>query len=156
LVCQFNALTAEAKSLLENYRKVVDANYPEMRDIAGICTINSDTLASDLQNATAFAGRFRSLKTEYESRANCATKIEQSLTQVTFPEMTQAQGLLKSMTDAIEGDVKGVAELQGKLSELAEKMNSAQKAMVTLEKIHRSMCMTHQNTGTGSKDRVGQ
>jgi predicted transcriptional regulator len=52
------------------------------------------------------------------------------------------------MTDAIEGDVRAVSEVQGRLSELAEKMDTSQKAMVTLRKIHRAMCM--------SKDRVSQ
>jgi hypothetical protein len=152
LVCQSNALLTEAKSILENYRKIVDANYHEVREITGLCAIKSDALTSNLQNAMEFASRFRDLKVEYESLANCATKIKQSFTQVTFPEMTQAQGLLKSMSDAIDGDVKGVSEMQGKLSELAEKMSSAQKAMVTLQKIHRAMCVKDQRSGTGAID----
>lgn len=142
LVCHFNALTAEAKALLENYRKIVDENYPDVRDMGGICTIKPDILGNNLQNSTEFANRFKTLKAEYEARVNCTNRIEQSLTQVTLPDISQAQGLLKSMIDTIEGDVRAVTEVQGKLSEFADKMDSSQRAMATLQKVHRAMCMT--------------
>ena len=89
-----------------------------------------------------FANRFKTLKAEYEARVNCTNRIEQSLTQVTLPDVSQAQGLLRSMVDTIEGDVRGVSQIQGKLSEFADKMDSSQKAMATLQKVHRAMCMT--------------
>src|SRR5262249_24232580 len=54
LVCQFNALLTEAKSLLENYRKIIDANYPELRDLDGICSIKAEALPNDLHAATEF------------------------------------------------------------------------------------------------------
>jgi hypothetical protein len=155
-VCQFNALMAEAKILSENYRKIVDANYPEVRDVGGICNIRPETLADDLQNAADFANRFKAVKAEYDARVNCANRIEQSLKDVTLTDMTQAQSLLKSMIDTIEGDVKVVSAIQGKLSGLAEKMDSSQKAMAPLQKIHRAMCMTHQRMGTEDKGRVSQ
>jgi hypothetical protein len=156
LVCQFNALIAEANSLLENYRKIVDANYPEVRDVSGICSIKSDVLANDLQNATDFENRFKAFKAQYEPRSACANRIEQSLTQVTFPDMTQGPNLVKSMTDAIDGDVKGVSEAQGRLAEFSEKMVTSQKVIVTLQKIHRAMCTTHPSAGTENKDRISQ
>ncbi len=156
LVCQFNALMAEAKSLLENYQKVVDTNYAQVHDVGGICAIKTDVLANDLQNATDFENRFKAFKAEYEARSACVNRIEQSLTQVAFPDMTQGPNLVKSMTDAIDGDVEGVSEVQGRLAELAEKMVSSHKAMVTLQKIHRAMCMAHPSTGTDSKERISQ
>ena len=151
LVCQFNALMAEANSLVENYRRVIDANYPEVHDVGGICTIKADVLASDLQSATDFENRFRAFKAEYEARSACANRIEQSLKQVTFPDMTQGPNLVKSMTDAIDGDVKGVSEVQGRLAQLGEKMALSHKAMAMLQKIHRAMCMTHPSAGTENK-----
>jgi len=84
---------AEAKSLLENYQKVVDTNYLEVHDVGGICTIKTDVLADDLQSATDFENRFRAFKAEYEARSTCATRIKQSLTQVSFPDMTQGPNL---------------------------------------------------------------
>jgi hypothetical protein len=45
LVCVFNALMAEAKSLTESYTKVVDAKYPDLNSVDGICRLNRDSLA---------------------------------------------------------------------------------------------------------------
>ncbi len=121
---------------MENYRKIVDANYPEVRDVGGICTIKEDTLANDLQNAAEFENRFKTFRAEYEARSACANRVQQLITQVAFPDMTQGPDLVKSMTDAIDGDVKGVSEVQGRLAGLAERMVSSHKAMATLQKIH--------------------
>src|SRR5262249_18995583 len=96
LGCQSTALMTEAKSLLENYRKIIDANYPELRDLDGICSIKAEALSNDLHAATEFEGRFRAFKAEYEARSACANRIEQSLKQVSFHDMTQAADLAKS------------------------------------------------------------
>jgi hypothetical protein len=143
-VCSFNALLKEAKSLLEDYRKVVDARYPEVSNVRDVCNIKPDNLAADMQNATEFANRFRILKAEYDARMNCANKIGQSLKDVTLPDMAQAPGMLKSMIDAIDGDVKGVSVEEAKVVELAERVNISQKAIVTIRKIHRSICLQGQ------------
>jgi len=55
LVCSFNALLQEAKSLLEDYRKIVEARYPEVSGVGDICGIKPTSLAADMQNATDFA-----------------------------------------------------------------------------------------------------
>ena len=132
LVCQLNALTAEAKSLLENYRKIVDVNYPEVRDMSAICAINPNALETDLQSATEFETRLKAFKAEYEARSTCTRRIHQSLTQVAFPEMTQGPSLVKSMADTIDGDLQGVSEVQSKLTELADKLVYSHRAMITL------------------------
>ena len=44
LVCSFNALLQEAKSLLEDYRKIVEARYPEVSNVGDICGIKPNTL----------------------------------------------------------------------------------------------------------------
>ena len=123
----------------------MDANYPEVRDLVGICTIKPETLADDWQNAAEFADRFRDLKAEYEAEASCANRIGRSLAQVTLPDMIQASLLVKSMADAIEADVRGISDAQRKLAELAEKMDSSQKSIGTIQKVHRAVCMTRPN-----------
>jgi hypothetical protein len=143
-VCSFNALLTEAKSLLEDYRKVVDARYPEVSNVGDVCKIKPDNLAVDMQNATDFANRFKMLKAEYEARIGCANKVGQALKDVTLPDMAQAPGILKSMMDAIEADVRGVSDQEAKVVELAEKIDTSQRAMVTLRKIHRSICLQGQ------------
>ena len=154
LVCSFRALSSEAKTLLENYRNIVDANYPELGTVDDVCRIKPDSLATDLKSAAEFSGRFKVLKAEYDARVNCANKVEQSLRDVTLPDMTQAPAVLKSMIDSIEGDIKGVSAPQAQVAEFAERINSSQKALLTIEKIHQTMCGRDQTakmvTGDGN------
>ena len=154
LVCSLNALMKEAKSLIDVYAKIIEARYPEVANVDGVCSIKPDVLANDLQNATEFAGRFKALKTEYDARASCANKIGQSLRDVTLPDMAQAPGILKSMIDSVEADVKGVSAVQAKVVELAEKIETSQKAMVTIRKIHRTMCLKDQRAVSQANDRT--
>jgi hypothetical protein len=148
LVCVLNALRTEAKFLLENYGKIVDANYPEVSNVEGICATKPDNLTTDLSDTGTFATSFKALKAEYDARINCANRVEQSLRDVTLPDMAQGPVILKSMIDAIEGDMKGVSAGQAQVVELAEKIDSAQKAIVTIQKVHRTMCARNQRAGT--------
>jgi hypothetical protein len=141
LVCSFNALLSEAKSLLENYRRISDANYPELGSVDDVCKKTPDNLATDLQNATEFADRFRALKAEYDARSTCANRIQRWIRDITLPDMTHAPEILKSMIDAIEGDTKGVSAAQAQLVEFAGRMNTSQKAIITIQKIHRALCV---------------
>ena len=140
LVCSFRALSSEAKTLLENYRNIVEANYPELGSVDDVCRIKPHSLATDLKSAAEFSGRFRVLKAEYDARVNCANKVEQSLRDVNLPDMTQAPAVLKSMIDSIEADIKGVSAPQAQVVEFAERINSSHKALATIEKIHQTMC----------------
>ena len=53
-------------------------------------------------------------------------------------------GACFAQTVAFEGDVKGVSLVQAKVVELADKIDTSQKAMVTIRKIHRTMCLKDQ------------
>jgi hypothetical protein len=156
LVCSFNALLTEAKSLIDDYGKIVEARYPDVSNVDGVCSIKPDSLATDLQNATDFANRFKALKAEYSVRTNCASKIGQSLKDVTLRDMAQAPEILKSMIDSIEGDVKGISIAQAKVVELAEKIDSSQKAITTIRMIHRTMCLKDQRAVSQDKDRASR
>ena len=146
----------EAKSLIESYGKIVEARYPEVTNVEGVCAIKPDNLAADLQNAVDFIARFKALKAEYDARTTCATKIGQSLRDVTLPDMAQAPGILKSMIESIESDAKGVSVVQAKVVEIADKIDSAQKAMVTIRKIHRTMCLKDQHALSQADDRASR
>jgi hypothetical protein len=141
LVCSFNALRTEASSLLENSRRIVDARYPDVGNVDGICSIRSDALATDLQNAIDFSAQFKALKAEYDARISCVNRVEQSLRDVTLADMAQAAGILKSMIDSIDADTKNVSAVQAQVVELAENIDSSRKAMVTIQKLHRTMCV---------------
>ena len=151
LACSFQALSSEA-TLLENYRNIVDANYPELGSVDDVCRIEPDRLATDSKNAAEFAGRFKILKAEYDARVNCANKVEQSLQDVILPDMTQAPAMLKSMIDSIDEAIKGASAPQAQVAELAEKINSSRKALLTIQKIHQTMCGTDQTATARPED----
>jgi hypothetical protein len=146
LICSFNTLRTEAISLLENSRKIVEAKYPDVSNLDSVCSIKPNTLATDMQNAADFNTRFKALKTEYDARINCANRVEQSLRDVTLRDMAQAAGIIKSMIDSIEGDMKNVSAVQAQVVELADNIGSSQKAMLTIQKIHRTMCVRDQRS----------
>ena len=60
------------------------------------------------------------------------------------------------MIDSIDGDVKGVSVVQTKVVELAEKIDSSQKAMSTIRKIHRTMCLKDQRALSQAEDRANR
>jgi hypothetical protein len=156
LVCSFNALLTEAKSLIDDYGKIVEARYPDVSNVDGVCGIKPDNLATDLQSATDFSNRFKALKAEYNVRTSCASKIGQSLKDVTLRDMAQAPEILKSMIDSMEGDVKGISVAQAKVVDLAEKIDASQKAIITIRMIHRTMCLKDQRAVSQGKDRASQ
>ena len=42
LICVFTALSTEAKSLTRSYTKIVEAKYPEVNSVDGICQLNAE------------------------------------------------------------------------------------------------------------------
>ena len=79
LVCIFDALISEAKSLMDSYTKIVDAKYPEINSVDNICKLKRDALASDITGAEDFTKRFAALKAQYESDAKMCGKCEASV-----------------------------------------------------------------------------
>jgi hypothetical protein len=146
LICVFDALIAEAKSLTASYMPIVDAKYPDFISIENICQIKPDTLASHMAGAEDFTKRFAALKSKYESASKCAINVKQAFRDVVLSDMTQPPELLKSMTESIEGDVARVSDVQNQAVDLAEKVEAAKKAMKTIEKIHRAMCIKEKPT----------
>jgi hypothetical protein len=140
LICVFTALSTEAKSLTQSYTKIVEAKYPELNGVDGICQLNPESLASDIAGSEDFTKRFVILKSQYESASKCAANVKQAFKDVVLADMTQPPEILKSMTDSIEGDIAKISEVQSQISELAIKMELSKKAMKTLTKIHRAMC----------------
>ena len=145
LVCSFNALLKEARSLLGDSRKLVEARYPEVSNVTDVCKIKSANLAADMQSAMDFANRFKVLKAEYGTRIACANKIGETFKDVTLPEIAQAPELLKSMIDVVDADVRSVSVEEAKVVELSQKIDTSQKAMITIQKLHRLICTQDQH-----------
>jgi hypothetical protein len=149
-ICSNNALLKEGRALLQDYGKIIEAKYPELSNVTSVCAINPDALSTDVQSAAEFTNRFKALSSEYATRSNCSAKISQSLRDVVLPDMAQAPEMIKSMIDSIEGDSKDLAAVQGQAVEIAGKIDASQKAMVTIGKIHLTMCFKDQRPDTVS------
>jgi hypothetical protein len=147
-----SALLREAKALFNDYGKIVQADYPNLDNVAAVCSLQPDDLAANLKNASAFNARFKILKSEYALRAACASKFEQSLRDVMLPDMAHGQDILKSLVDSLQADIKDVIAVQKEVSDLANKIEASQKAMTTIRNIHPSICKRDQSVSRGADD----
>jgi hypothetical protein len=152
LNCTFDALTTEAKALLEGYGNVIEARYTDVKNVDGICGIKPDKLGLDRKNALDFSNRFKVFKTYYKERTSCTSKIAESLNKVTLRDIPQSPEILKSMTDAFLGEVKDVSDVQAEVAELAEKIDSASKAMTAINLVHHAMCPKDEGVPARQKD----
>jgi hypothetical protein len=140
LICVFTALNTEAKSLTGSYTKIVDAKYPDLTTVDGICRIGSQNLAADIAGSEDFAKRFKELQSQYAAATICVANVEQAFKNVTLNDMTQAPEVLSSMIASIDGDLAKVSKVHEQISDLFAKMELANKAMKSVTKIHRAMC----------------
>lgn len=144
LSCELNVLMTEAKSLVTTYGRILNADYPNVPDIARMCKINANTLADDIQRSNEFTERYRSLRAEYGVRAACAMNVAQSLQQMSLIELHQAQSLSKSILDSIDIELGSVSITQAKLSDFADRMALSNRALDMLQKMHRAVCLHDQ------------
>jgi hypothetical protein len=149
-ICSNNALLKEARLLLQEYGGIIEARYPDIGNVGGVCAINPDALSTHVQSAAEFTNRFKSLTGEYAARSNCAARVTQSMRDVVLPDLAQAPEMIKSMIESIEGDSKDLSVVQAQVVEVAGKIDASQKAMVTIGKIHQTMCFKDQRADTVS------
>ena len=140
LSCEFNALTAEAKSLLQDYQSIVGTDYANVSEIGGMCRIQANALSDDLVKIKEFAERFQAFKAENQARSSCAARIEQSLSQVSLSDLPHAPDLLRSIIDSFQGEIQAASALEAQITQLAKQMISSQKAITTIQKVHRAVC----------------
>lgn len=155
LSCGFDALLTEARSLLGDYQNVVEANYPDLGSVEDICKLDADRIDTDLQKSDEFMTRVGLFNSEYETRVGCANKVEQTLRDVDLPDMAQSTAILKSMTDSLEGNIKTVYAAQSQVSDLAAKINAAHKALLTIQRVHRTICGSGQTAKLESDEPTG-
>ena len=151
LVCVFNALIAEAKSLTNSYTKVVDAKYPDINSVDGICKLNREALTNDIAGSEDFTKRFAVLKTQYNFGFKMRGHDQASVSRrrADRHRATPRRKILKSMTNSMNSDIDRVSEVQNQIGELSAKMEISKKAMKTLDKIHRTMCIKEKSAPTG-------
>jgi hypothetical protein len=152
LTCVFTALSTEAESLTSAYAKIVDAKYPDLTTVDGICHLNPESVASDIAGSEDFTKRFTVLKSQYESATKCAANVEQAFKDVTLADMTKAPEIIKSMTDLLDGDVTKVSKVKEQISDLAEKIEQSKKAMKTITKIYHVVCLQGERAAEKSRN----
>ncbi len=91
------------------------------------------------------------LKSQYEIASRCATSVGQSFKELALTDMTQPPDLQKSMTDAIESDFTKVSEVQNQIAGLAAQMETSKKALITLDKLHRAVCVNQSTAQQSNK-----
>ena len=154
MICVFDAMISEAKSLMDSYTKIVDVKYPEFNSVENICKLKRDALATDISGADDFTKRFTGLKSEYEAGTKCAASVKQEFKDVVLTDMAQPPEILKSMDESIEADINRVSQTENQAAELAGKMQAASKAMLTIEKIHRAMCLKENTETSELKEKI--
>jgi hypothetical protein len=151
-VCVSTALITEAKSLTGSYARIVEAKYPALNSVEAVCGLKDDALGSDINGSQEFTKRFAILKAQYETASRCLANVDQSFKEVVLTDMTQPPELLKSMTGTIESDFNKVSEVQNQIVALAAQMDASKKAMITVDKIHRAMCVREERTAQQSSN----
>ena len=152
LICIFTALSTEAKSLTGTYTKIVDAKYPDLNTVDGVCQVNLQTLAADIAGSEDFARRFKELKSQYETATKCAGNVEQAFKDVSLTDMTQAPDILKSMTASMDGDIAKISKVSEQISDLSAKMELANKAMKAVTKIRHAICINEKAPAQSSAE----
>jgi hypothetical protein len=140
LTCVFTALSTEARSLTETYTNIVEAKYPDLNSVGGVCQVTLQTLTTDIAGSEDFAKRFKELKSQYEAATKCTGSVEQAFKDISLIDMAQAPEMLESMTASIDGDLAKISEVHEQISDLAEKMELSNKAMKIVTKIHHALC----------------
>jgi hypothetical protein len=152
LICVFAALSTEVKSLTGAYTKIVDAKYPDLNTVEGVCQINAQTLVADIAGSEDFAKRFKELKSQYEAATKCAGNAEQGFKDASLAGLTKATEVVQSMTASIDGDMAKTSKVYEQLSDLSTKMELANKAMKMVTKLHHAMCMNEKTVEQSGRE----
>jgi hypothetical protein len=121
--------------------KIVDAKYPDLSSVDGVCQVSQQTLATDITGSEDFAKRFKELKSQYEAATKCVGNVEQAFKDVSSAGLTKAPEVVQSMTASIDGDVAKTSKVYEQISNFAEKMEQSNKAIKVVAKLHRAICM---------------
>jgi hypothetical protein len=159
LICVIDALVDEAKHLTDSYTRIVDAKYPDINSVENVCQLKRDAIASDIAGSEDFIKRFAGVKSQYESASKCIAAMKQEFQSVVLTDLTQPPEILKSINDSIDADLNRASQVEEKIVDLADKIQASKKALQTLDKIHRTMCIIEKNTnaqneGEGASDKV--
>jgi hypothetical protein len=139
-ICSVNAIIAESQKLRSEYEKIVQMNYPSFKTIDPVCRLSTESVATDIQLVNDFFPRFRAVKSAFERQANCAVSMGRTIKELNLSTMANGAEIVRSMMEAIDGDMKNVPDERQNSTDLAETIESARKALDAIEKLHAAMC----------------
>jgi len=139
-ICSVNAIIVESKKLRSEYQKIVQMNYPSFKTIDPVCKLSAESVATDIQLVNDFFPRFRAVKSAFERQANCAVSVGRTIKELNLTTMANGADIVRSMMEAIDGDMKNVPDERQNSSDLSETIEAARKSLDSIEKLHAAMC----------------
>jgi hypothetical protein len=139
-ICSVNAIIAESQKLRSEYDKIVQMNYPSFKTIDPVCKLSSESVATDIKLVADFFPRYRAVKSAFDRQANCAVNMGRTIKELNLTTMANGADIVRSMMEAIDGDMKHVPDERQNSSDLSETMESARKSLDAIEKLHAAMC----------------
>jgi hypothetical protein len=139
-ICSVNAIIAESQKLRSEYEKIVQMNYPSFKTIEPVCKLSSEAVATDIQLVADFFPRFRAVKSAFERQANCAVSIGRTIKELNLSTMANGADIVRSMMEALDGDMKLVPDERQNSSDLSDTIEAARKSLDAIDKLHAAMC----------------
>jgi hypothetical protein len=139
-ICSVNAIIAESQKLRSEYDKIVQMNYPSFKTIDPVCKLSSESVATDIKLVADFFPRYRAVKSAFDRQANCAVNMGRTIKELNLTTMANGADIVRSMMEAIDGDMKHVPDERQNSSDLSETLESARKSLDAIEKLHAAMC----------------
>jgi hypothetical protein len=140
-ICNVNAIMAESQKLKSDYDKIVQMNYPNFKTIDTVCGLSShEAVTTDIKLVNDFFPRFRAVKSAFDRQADCAVSMERTIKEINLSTMKNGPDIAKSMMEAIQVDMKDVADERQHSAELSENVEAARKSLEAIEKLHATMC----------------
>jgi hypothetical protein len=139
-ICSVNAIIAESQKLRSEYEKIVQMNYPSFKTIDPVCKLSTESVATDIKLVADFFPRHRAVKSAFDRQANCAVTMGRTIKELNLSTMANGADIVRSMMEAIDGDMKNVADERQTSSDLSETIESARKSLDAIEKLHAAMC----------------
>jgi hypothetical protein len=145
-ICSVNAIIAESQKLRSEYEKIVQMNYPSFKTIDPVCRLSTESVATDIKLVADFFPRFRAVKSAFDRQANCAVSMGRTIKELNLSTMANGADIVRSMVEAIDGDMKLVPDERQTSSDLAETIESARKSLDAIDKLHAAMCPAQTQT----------
>ena len=139
-ICSVNSIIAESQKLRADYDRIVQMNYPTFKTLDPVCRLSTEAVSGDLKAVNDFFPRFRAIKSAFDRQANCAVSMGRTIKEINLSTMANGADIAKSMMDAIDGDMKNVADERQSSAELSDNIESARRSLEAIEKLHAAMC----------------